>query len=285
MSLEEKIALVPASPDRLACQKAKQLSENTGLRLLDLTNSSTVDILILVDVDKLMVSKSRPNNRSGSKPFLLDWFDLDVFSSKGKSGKQPLIKAVRGRKKSYRPTVLDATAGWGEDTWLLSCLGQKIIAVEKNRAIFLLLQDAWRRAGLIYPQWAERIVLVNQDSLELLQDLIYGKESISCLTSMNSNWIGTGIDVVYLDPMFPDYHKRKAAEKKRMRFLRELAGEDKNDPEQFLRLALKVAQDRVVVKRAKKDPFYAKEVAFPVHSIEGRSIRYDIYLPHLDQEL
>ncbi len=285
MSLEEKIALVPASSDEITFQRAKSLSESSGLPLLDLSRSATVETLILVDIDKLMVSKSRANNHSRSKPFLLDWFDLDVFSSKGKSGKQPLIKAVRGRKKSYRPTVFDATAGWGEDTWLLSCLGQKIIAVEKNRAVFLLLQDAWRRAGLIYPQWAERIVLVNRDSLELLQDLISGKESISYLTSMNSNWIGTGIDVVYLDPMFPDYHKRKTAEKKRMRFLRELAGEDKNDSEQFLRLALKVAKDRVVVKRAKKDRFYAQEVAFPVHSIEGRSIRYDIYLSHLDQEL
>ena len=78
-------------------------------------------------------------------------------------------------------------------------------------------------------------------------------------------------DVVYLDPMFPT--GRKAAERKPLRVLRRLVGDDA-DAGELLAAALRVAKRRVVVKRPlRADPLGAK----PTATHRGKAARYDVY--------
>jgi 16S rRNA (guanine1516-N2)-methyltransferase len=83
-----------------------------------------------------------------------------------------------------------------------------------------------------------------------------------------------GIDVIYLDPMFP--HRSKAAlAGKEMQVFRQVVGDDDDAP-QLLRVALSAGACRVVVKRPRKAP--SIDGPEPTLRIEGKSSRYDIYV-------
>jgi 16S rRNA (guanine1516-N2)-methyltransferase len=79
-------------------------------------------------------------------------------------------------------------------------------------------------------------------------------------------------DVVYLDPMFPT--GRKTAERKAMRVLRLISGDDL-DADRLLGAALKVARRRVVVKRPLRGE--ALRGAEPMVMHRGKSLRFDVY--------
>jgi len=82
------------------------------------------------------------------------------------------------------------------------------------------------------------------------------------------------IDVVYLDPMFPQRNKSARA-KKDMYLLQYLLGKLQDDPA-MLELAIKIARRRVVVKRAKRSPTLGERK--PDIEFKGSSSRYDVYL-------
>ena len=81
-------------------------------------------------------------------------------------------------------------------------------------------------------------------------------------------------DVIYLDPMFPSRSK-SALNKKSMRILKEIVGKD-SDSDQLLKIALKTALKRVVVKRPKLAPHLAGKK--PDITYRGKSSRFDVYL-------
>ena len=77
-----------------------------------------------------------------------------------------------------------------------------------------------------------------------------------------------------MDPMYP--HRRKSAlNSKEMRMLRIIAGDDDDSPA-LLEAALKVAGNRVVVKRPKGAPGIGQRP--PTHEILMRNSRFDVYL-------
>ena len=105
---------------------------------------------------------------------------------------QGLSKAV-GIKAALRPSVLDATAGFGKDAYLLASQGCRVQLFERNPFVFALLQDGLAR-GVASQQetvvaTCQRLSLVNQDFIESNIDALGGVGSV---------------DVVYLDPMFPE---------------------------------------------------------------------------------
>ncbi|MBL1321843.1 MAG: class I SAM-dependent methyltransferase [Methylophaga sp.] len=171
---------------------------------------------------------------------------------------QPLAKAI-GLKKGATPTVIDATAGFGRDAFVLANLGCKITLIERNPIIAVLLDDALQRAtdNPEIQQVITRMSLINQDAITYLSQLKQNRP-----------------DVIYMDPMYPSREK-SALVKKDMRLLHELAGPD-TDSEQLLTTARKVALKRVVVKRPKSASFVGKQK--PTTSIESKNTRYDIYL-------
>ncbi|GAB4108279.1 MAG: hypothetical protein Kow00105_14830 [Phycisphaeraceae bacterium] len=185
---------------------------------------------------------------------------LDTKSGPGRSLKQPLLKAVGIRKGDpYRPSILDTTAGLGEDAWLLASVGCRVLACERHPIIYALLADALTRARDRSPEVAERITLRCCDSRDQLKTLAQVLDT-------------DRPEVITIDPMFPS--GRKTAERKALAVLRLLAGDDP-DADILLNAACKVALKRVVVKRpSKAEPLAGMP---PAVSHPGRGFRFDVY--------
>jgi len=176
----------------------------------------------------------------------------------GHAGGEAISKAV-GIKKGHRPNVVDATAGWGRDAFVLATMGCRVHMIERSEVIAKLLEDGLRRS-----EQDEKIGVLIKDKLSLT----YGESRQELLHTPFEP------EVIYLDPMFP--HKDKSAlVKKDMRMLQEVVGQDK-DADVLLKLALTIATNRVVVKR----PSYANFLAEikPQTSIKTKNHRFDIYL-------
>ena len=175
---------------------------------------------------------------------------------------QGLSKAV-GIKAALRPSVLDATAGFGKDAYLLASQGCRVQLFERNPFVFALLQDGLARGVASQQETVvaacQRLSLVNQDFIESNIDALGGVGSV---------------DVVYLDPMFPE-SKKSARVKKDMFALQELLGAA-NDAEALWEHACRRARRRVVVKRSKSAPTLGTRA--PDIQYKGSSSRFDVYL-------
>ena len=169
-----------------------------------------------------------------------------------------LVRAARIRGVES-PTVVDATAGLGEDSLLLAAAGFSVTMFERDSAIAALLRDALARAA-DEPQLAgivERMTLVEGDSVAGLREL------------------SVPPDVVFLDPMFPERTK-SAAVKKKFQLLHHLE-RPCEDEEGLLAAALSACPRKVVVKRPPKGPWLAG--VKPSHSLAGKAVRYDVIVP------
>lgn len=171
-----------------------------------------------------------------------------------------LVKASRIKGLQGVPTAVDATAGLGEDAFLLAAAGFQVQLYERNPVIALLLYDALGR-GLKNPQLAPvigRMQLKMEDSLTALPQLTAPP------------------DVVILDPMFPDRQKSGLI-KKKFQLLQQLE-QPCFEEEALLDAAVSCNPKRIVIKRPAKGPFLAGKK--PSYSLKGNSIRYDcIVLP------
>ena len=163
---------------------------------------------------------------------------------------EPLARAV-GVKGAYRPYVIDATAGLGQDALVLAASGCKVLMLERSPVIAALLADGLRR----------------------LDTDIAGNLSLSFGEAGEQLSVSIKPDVIYLDPMYPDSGK-SAAKRKSMRIFRELVGDDL-DATHLLETALGTAQKRVVVKRPLKAPALKEK---PSSQLKGKTTRFDIYL-------
>ncbi|NGZ28921.1 MAG: class I SAM-dependent methyltransferase, partial [Magnetococcales bacterium] len=136
--------------------------------------------------------------------------------------------------------------------------GYTVTMMERNPLLAALLRDGLQRLA----QQGEG------ESLALRLSLQTGDSVDYMLTH------GGGHEVVYLDPMYP-HQPRKAAQKKEMRHLRNLVGEE-DGSDKLLAAALGYASKRVVVKR----PLWAPPVSgpSPALTLSGSSTRFDIYL-------
>ena len=172
---------------------------------------------------------------------------------------QPLAKAI-GLKKGATPTIIDATAGFARDAFVLANLGCQITLIERNPMMATLNEDALQRAK----DDKETLDVVNR--MSLIND--------DAVTYLNNLKIQNRPEVIYIDPMYPSREK-SALVKKDMRLLHQLAGPD-TDSELLLATARKTALKRVVVKRPKSAPFVGEQK--PATSIESKNTRYDIYL-------
>ncbi|WP_100639990.1 class I SAM-dependent methyltransferase [Marinobacter salexigens] len=180
----------------------------------------------------------------------------------GGSG-QLVARAVGLQKTKAGLHVLDATAGLGQDAFVLAGLGCKVSLFERNPVIHALLADGLARAAL------------NMDCAPIIARMtLRSGSSIDWLANAEDQSDAThAADVIYLDPMFPQRDK-SALVKKEMQVFRTIVGDD-DDSEALLAAALKVAKYRVVVKRPRKAP--AIPGPEPSTRIEGKSSRYDIY--------
>lgn len=176
---------------------------------------------------------------------------------------------VRATQANDAPTLIDATAGLGHDSLLLAKFGAHVQLVERHPILFTLLEDAYFQAqsdAYLQPIVA-RIQLIYANSADYLTALSEQQQQV---------------DVVYLDPMFPqrDQHqkpqKKQAQVKKQMQLLHILLPEENGMDlgDELLTCAHKVAK-RVVVKRPRHAIFLNHE--HPDHQWLGDACRFDAY--------
>jgi 16S rRNA (guanine1516-N2)-methyltransferase len=144
--------------------------------------------------------------------------------------------------------ILDTTAGFGQDAFLMAWAGAKVTAIERSQIVFELLRDGLVRAQG-WEETPERISLVRGEAITFL---------------------GPSFDCIYIDPMF-DKPKKTAKSPKSMQLLQGLLEE--SDPLPLIAAARQVCK-RVVVKLPLKGDAIAGE---PNITYKGQSIRFDVY--------
>lgn len=173
--------------------------------------------------------------------------------------KELLVRAAHIKGAEHPLRAVDATAGLGEDSLLLAAAGYEVLLVERDPVIAALLADCLRRAraderlaavaGRMHLQPGEATLVLGQ--------------------------LPQAPHLVYLDPMFPA--KGKAAlTKKKLQLFQRLEPPCAQE-EELLAAALAAGPRRVVVKRPLKAPALAGRK--PSHSVEGKTIRYDVFVP------
>ncbi len=195
-----------------------------------------------------------------------DW-KAEVARLKRASLKSEML--ARACNLGEKPNLIDATAGLGHDSLLMAHLGANVTLVERHPILFTLLEDAKNQSAsdAFLNAVVARIDLVFSDSADYLQQQI------------NQNqWV----DVVYLDPMFPQRDqnqqaiKKQAQVKKQMQLLHLLLPEDGEMDlgDNLLVLATQMAK-RVIVKRPRLAVFLAEQK--PDHQWQGDVCRFDAY--------
>lgn len=206
-----------------------------------------------VTPDGLSISKIQSRETT---PLRIDFLQGKTAQRLLNQGKHLLARAV-GFKKSQPLTVLDATAGLGQDGFVLASLGCQVLLLERSPIIAALLNDGILRAKAQSPNLTMKLQQTN--SIDYLMQLT--PEAFP--------------DVIYLDPMYPE-KQNSALNKKALRWLRDIVGDD-SDAEQLLAVALCKAHKRVVVKRPRLAPHLGNHK--PDFSTLGKTCRFDVYLP------
>ncbi len=168
--------------------------------------------------------------------------------------KEMLAKVVKTKEKGL--LALDATAGLGDDSFVLAACGYRVVLYEQNLVIAALLQDALDRA-MRDPNLVEivsRMRLVQGDSISLMKEQ-------------------SGVSLVYLDPMFPS-KKKKSLVNKKLQLIQQLERPCVDDSV-LLGAARGVQPRQIVIKRPVKGGYLAGEK--PQYSIKGKAIRYDCF--------
>jgi 16S rRNA (guanine1516-N2)-methyltransferase len=216
--------------------KADELAEK-----LELPQTSDADFFLIVG-ERLELREA--NTKTGAV-----YVDFQKLAARPKQAKDLIAKAV-GVKGMYRPSVIDATAGLGQDAFVLASYGCSVVMLERSPVIAELLRDGLERAKHLETSAALKL---------------FGGDAKALLPTLQA-------DVVYLDPMYPDLGKT-AAKRKEMRLFREVVGDD-TDVKELFEIALQTANRRVVVKR----PLKAPQLAKPAFRLLGKTVRFDVFL-------
>ncbi len=200
--------------------------------------------------------------RSGELTFTADGVSISGDLSKLKRradrsriGSEIIIKAARSKDRKTDLTVFDATAGLGEDSFLLASYGFRVELFEYNPVISLLLEDALRRALAddMLKDAASRMTLHKTDSITGMKE--------------------TGIkpDIVLLDPMFPERQKSGLV-KKKLQIFQKIETPCENEVS-LLEAALSLEPSKIIIKRPSKGPYLGN--MRPSYSVSSGIIRYD----------
>lgn len=236
-------------------EEAKRVSEKTGYEIVSADPDSSYNGLVLrFGEDGCDLSGNGMRLRA-------DFTSMMKRLKKSNLEREFLVRAVRIKGLGRPLSVVDATAGLGEDSMLLAASGSRVHMFEYNPVIAALLKDALDRAA------------ENPELAEAAANITFsGEDSIAALPKL-----GYEPDVVVLDPMFPERQK-SALIKKKFQLLQQLeipCAEEK----ELLDAAFKAHPRKIVIKRPLKGPYLAG--VRPGYSLTGKAVRYDcIVIPH-----
>ncbi|MFJ1267237.1 class I SAM-dependent methyltransferase [Legionella lytica] len=167
--------------------------------------------------------------------------------------KQGLVRAC---KPTAGLKIIDATAGWGRDAAVLASFGAEVMMLERHPVMAALLADALSHQEA-------------QDKQQL-QLSLRACDTLSFLKQLPATEYP---DVIYIDPMHPERSK-SALVKKDMQALQQMIGADE-DALELINTSITRVKQRVVVKWPQKI-----KPLLPVNAtIEGKTVRFDIYTP------
>lgn len=237
------------------------LAERLGLKIVprDVQPADFCRFLIFYQQERL----SLQHTDEGAPGALCVNFDDSSMLYRQNHPVQPeaLLKAA-GVKQGRGQAVLDATAGLGQDAFILASAGCRVTLLERSPILHALLADGLRRGASSenarVAASVARMTLILGDSAGLKWSQMAEKPQ-----------------VVYLDPMFPE--RRKSAKVKKSMFLLQQLLEDEVPSAGLLHNALQLAERRVVVKRPRQADFL--EGRRPSHQLIGKTSRFDVYLP------
>ena len=249
--------------DKLSQKRRQQLSQ-----------TATQPILLLDEKNKL-------SWLSDGLSVAPEWDKLQrrVVSAGRKS--ELLLQAVKITSDSQ---VIDATAGFGHDSLILASTGAQVIMLEQQPLMaLLLLVEQQRMSGLAnWQKLMSRLHIINTDALGYFA--ILAADTINDTKEIDMK----AVDVVYLDPMFPEdsYQDSKTGKGakvgKHMQALHQLASPPTlEQEEQLLQSAQAVVRQnaqtsgRVVVKRPQFAPLLAHQQ--PSESWHNEAVRFDGY--------
>ena len=182
---------------------------------------------------------------------------------------EPILRRVTGgrlphemlahlaKTREPHPTAIDATAGMGEDSFLLAACGYEVTLYEQNPVIAALLRDALDRAGRhpALSDIAARMHLIEGDSIAGMRE-------------------GTASpDLIYLDPMFPARQKSGLINKK-LQLIQKLEHPCVEE-EALLSAAIGLEPGKIIIKRPLKGAVLAGKT--PHYTVRGKAIRYDCF--------
>lgn len=241
---------------------AGQLASQLDLPLLEPASNPVAceayAALLIVGVSGLYLQQT---GRHAPGPVAVD-FGSGALRHRRRSGHNELLGKAVGLAKKPGLGVLDATAGLGRDAFVLADLGCEVLLCEREPLIAALLRSGMEQAAASTDAWLRavvaRMMLYEGDAREFTGDSL-------------------SIDVIYLDPMFPQRDK-SAAVKKEMALFQQLldSGTGPADADELLPWALGQDVARVVVKRPPRAPALAGQA--PSHALQGKSVRYDVYV-------
>ena len=214
-------------------------------------------------------------NQIKMKPLLLD-FELLSYRQRllrGGRQKEPVARAVMNGLEDGA-LVFDATAGLGRESMILAHAGAKVVSFERQLPIWIILNDALKRAqgSRFFPFTLP--VLSPIGTIKDYSLALAGTDNHSLTLANDLN--NARPEVIYYDPMFPE-RENSAQVKKDMFVFQQVIGEDK-DIIEFLELALELAVKRVVLKRPSYAPPLAVAGLERSYFVDGGQCRFDCYV-------
>lgn len=231
-----------------AMQLANRLDSEICMQMGEISEDERY---LLVDEDGLSLVQGNMKLRGDFRHMMKRVLD-------GRLQHEKLLRAVRFKEDTFGMLAVDATAGLGEDSFILAAAGFSVLMCEYNPVIAALLRDALDRAQS------------DPDIGEIARrmDLMEG----SCVNILGT--LGRKPDVIYLDPMFPA-KKKSGISTKKLQIFQKLETPCANE-EELLAAAFAAAPRRIVVKRPiKGEPLAGKKPGF---SIDCRNVRYDCHV-------
>ena len=232
-----------------ARERALSVARSLGLPLYDAAPQGAAFPLVRVAEDGISLV-------CGAQELKGDFSRMLRRARKSNLREELIVRAVK-LKDAPCPRVIDATAGLGEDSFLLAASGCEVTLFERDEIIALLLEDALER-GKNDPLAAKICANMRLEK----------RDSIPAMRALE-----TPPDVIFLDPMFPEREK-SALVKKKLQLIKQLEPPCTDEAELFC-AAVAARPRRIVVKRPPKGAFLAGRK--PDHSLTGKAVRFDCY--------
>ena len=163
------------------------------------------------------------------------------------------LKKAIGYGGESSKKILDCTAGFGHDAFILALLKQNVTVVEKNKGLCILFELALENLPQTpyFQEAKERITIINDDSASFVDKLF-------------------DYDVIYIDPMFED---RGNAGRSGMMSLISDYLDDFTDVSDVL---IRSKFNRLVIKRQKQ--FKQSVNISPSFILHGKSINFHVFI-------